>query len=84
MPAHLDLKEKSEIIELITDPSLQNFFMKEELSDFWPRRRSTHPLLSYRTLKFIVTFIVKMLYVKNKHRTRINDKLLFLRVSKVF
>ena len=34
LPTHLDIKEKSELIELITDPALQNFYMKEELADF--------------------------------------------------
>ena len=75
LPAHLDLKEKSELIQLITDPAFQNFYMKEELADFWLRRRSTHPLLSDRALKFIIPFITSylceqgfssMLYVKNK------------------
>ena len=64
--------------------------MKEELADFWLRRRATHPLLSDRALKFIMPFITSylceqgfssMLYVKNKYRTRINDLDINLRLA---
>ena len=64
--------------------------MKEELADFWLRRRATHPLLSDRALKFIMPFITSylceqgfssMLYVKNKYRTRINDLDINLRLK---
>ena len=38
LPAHLDQKEKEELIDLVTDTSLQHTFMQEELADFWLRR----------------------------------------------
>ena len=57
LPAHLDLKEKFEFIELIIDSELQNLFMKEELADFSLSSRPTHPLLSDRALKFIMPFL---------------------------
>ena len=34
---------------------------KEELADFWLRRRATHPLLSDRVLKFIMPFVTSYL-----------------------
>ena len=34
LPAHFDHKENEELIDLITDVSLQATFMKEELADF--------------------------------------------------
>ena len=70
-----DHKENEELIDLVTDASLQANFMKEELPDFWLRRRATHPLLSDRAVKFIMPFVTSylceqgfssMLYVKNK------------------
>jgi hypothetical protein len=75
LPDHLNFKEKSELIELVTDTSLQSLYKKEELADFWLRRRATHPSISDRALKFIMPFITSylceqgfssMLYVKNK------------------
>ena len=67
---------------MVTDTSLQDSFIKEELADFWLRRRATHPLLSDRALKFIMPFITSylceqgfssMLYVKNKYTSQLKD-----------
>jgi hypothetical protein len=82
LPAHLDQKEKEELIDLVTDTSLQHTFMQEELADFWLRRRETHPLLSDRALKFVMPFITSylceqgfssMIYVKNKYTSTLKD-----------
>ena len=82
LPAHFDHKENEELIDLVTDSSLQATFMKEELADFWLRRRATHPLLSDRALKFIMPFVTSylceqgfssMLYVKNKYTSKLKD-----------
>ena len=61
LPAHLDHKEKGELIDLVIDTLLQNTFLKEEHADFWLRRTATHPLLSDRALKFIMSFITSHL-----------------------
>jgi hypothetical protein len=50
LPQHLNFKEKSELIDLVTDTSLHILYKKEMLADFWLRRRSTHPYLSDRAL----------------------------------
>ena len=56
--------------------------MKEELADFWLRRRETHPLLSNQALKFIMTFVTSylceqgfssMLYVNNNYTSKLKD-----------
>jgi hypothetical protein len=56
---------------MVTDTSLQDSFIKEELADFW-----------LRTLKFIMPFITSyhceqgfssMLYVKNKYTSQLKD-----------
>ena len=82
LPAHFDHKENEELIDLVTDVSLQATFMKEELADFWLRRRATRPLLSDRALKFIMPFVTSylckqgfssMLYVKNKYTSQLKD-----------
>jgi zinc finger BED domain-containing protein 5/7/8/9 len=82
LPAHFDHKENEELIDLVTDSSLQATFMKEELADFWLRRRATHPLLSDRALKFFMPFVTSylceqgfssMLYVKNKYTSKLKD-----------
>ena len=81
-PAHFDHKENEELVDLVTGVTLQATFMKEELVDFWLRRRATHPLLSDRALKFIMHFVTShlceqgfssMLYVKNKHTSQLKD-----------
>ena len=88
------IKEKSELIDLVTDTSLQSLYKKEELADFWLRRRATHPSISDRALKFIMPFITSylceqgfssMLYVKNKYRTKIInlDSNIRLRLKKI-
>ena len=82
LPAHFDHKENEELIDLVTDASLQATFMKEELADFWLRRRATHPLLSDRAVKFIMAFFTSylceqgfssMLYVKTKYTSQLKD-----------
>ena len=82
LPAHFDHREKEELIDMVTDTSLQVSFIKEELADFWLRRRATHPLLSDRALKFIMPFVTSylceqgfssMLYVKNKYTSQLKD-----------
>ena len=82
LPAHFDHKENEELIDLVTDVSLQANFMKEELADFWLRRRATHSLLSDLALKFIMPFVTSylceqgfssMLYVKNKYTSQSKD-----------
>jgi zinc finger BED domain-containing protein 5/7/8/9 len=82
LPAHFDHREKEELIDMVTDTLLQDSFIKEELVDFWLRRRATHPLLSDRALKFIMPFVTSylceqgfssMLYVKNKYTSQLKD-----------
>ena len=38
LPAHFDHREKEELIDMVTDTSLQDSFIKEELADFWLQR----------------------------------------------
>ena len=82
LPAHFDHKENEQLIDLVTDASLQATFMKEELANIWLRRRATHPLLSDRALQFIMPFVTSylceqafssMLYVKNKYTSQLKD-----------
>ena len=56
--------------------------MQEELAEFWLRRRTTHPSLSDRALKFLLPFITSylceqgfssMIYVKNKYTSTLKD-----------
>jgi zinc finger BED domain-containing protein 5/7/8/9 len=81
-PSFFSSDEKFELIELQNDTDLRDLFKTEELYDFWLRRRSTHPALSNRAMKFIMPFSTTylcecvfsaMLYIKNKYRTLMVD-----------
>jgi len=81
LPAHFDHRKKEELIDMVTDTSLQDSFIKEELADFW-----------LRTLKFIMPFITSyhceqgfssMLYVKNKYTSQDLDNRLRLKLINI-
>ena len=55
--------------------------MKEELADFWFRRRENHPLLNNLALNPCKQGFSSIIYLKNKYGSRISDLDLNLRLK---
>ncbi len=78
-PNELELKES--FIDLTEDSSMKDYFKEKSLINFWIGCKTEYPLIFRQALLFLMPFVTsylcesgfsELLYIKNKHRSRIS------------
>lgn len=78
-PSELELKES--FIDLTEDSSMKDCFKEKSLINFWIGCKTEYPLIFRKALLFLMPFVTsylcesgfsELLYIKNKHRSRIS------------
>lgn len=80
--ASLDLpnRMKAQIIDIVSDGSLENVFKKESLVKFWVQAESEYPEVGYLAIKFLMPFTTTWMceagfsavtYLKSKYRNNL-------------
>lgn len=76
-----ELKLKETFIDLTEDSSMKDYFKEKSLINFWIGCKTEYPLLFRQALLFLMPFVTsylcesgfsELLYIKNKHRSRIS------------